>query len=82
MPPTYKPLYLTQNLVKNLYNWHENIEIVIVDDSDREVFKKHENMFKKLIMLVRRSRIHYIKTLDNLYKVAALNYGFKLSRQV
>jgi len=80
--PTYKPSYLTQNLVKNLYKWHENIEIVIVDDSDTEVFEKHENMFKKLKILARRSRIHYIKTPKNLHKAAALNYGFKYAKNV
>jgi len=80
--PTYKPSYLTKCLVENLYNWYQNIEIIIVDDSNAKVSSKHQEMFKKLKKLARRNRVHYLKTPQNLHKAGALNYGFKYVKEV
>ncbi len=79
--PTYKPSSLTHQLVRNLHDWHCNVEIVIVDDSNSKSSGWQKKMFEKLELFSRNKRVHFVKTPKNLHKPGALNYGFKYVKE-
>lgn len=74
--PTYKPLSTTVHLIENMLSWHENVYIILVDDSS-PLIGRHTNSIRKIKNLAKNNaRLTYIKTPHNLLKAAALNYGF------
>jgi len=81
--PTYKPSYLTKALVENLIQWHENVEVIVVDDSAGKSEGRFKDIFLDIATLSKKCRrVHLIKSPRNLYKSGALNFGFEYVKKL
>ncbi len=81
--PTYKPTTSTYRLANNLFKWHSNIHVIVVDDSTPINYKNRKSLgvLSRLKLLSRKEkRVKVLRTPQNRLKAGALNFGLMYIR--
>lgn len=74
--PTYKPKTTTYNLVQSLVRWHDNVQVIVVDDLTPFDTKASVHILEKIRLLTQTNpNVKLLRTPSKQFKASALNFG-------